>query len=87
MIFLILGALAVPVALGVAGVLPGFVVLVVEVGVLLTAAWLFDRGRAVGARAPFLDENRSDIAAPMADHSMYVAKETVERPADRPTAD
>jgi hypothetical protein len=87
MVLLILAAPFVPLALGYLGVLPGMVVLIAEVAILLIVAWRFDRGRGPGARAPFLDQNRSDLASPMADHTMYAPKEAIERPSDRPAPD
>jgi hypothetical protein len=87
MVLLIFAALAVPLALGYLGVLPGMLVLVAEIAILLAVAWQFDRGRGAGSRAPFLDANRADLASPMADHTMYPPREAIERPTDRPGPD
>jgi hypothetical protein len=87
MVVVILAALFVPLGLGYLGVLPGMLVVIVEVAILLMVGWWFDRRRGPGARAPFLDQNRSDLASPMADHTMYAPKEAIDRPSDRPAPD
>jgi hypothetical protein len=82
----ILAALFVAPALAYFGLIPLALVVVAEIGVLLAAAWWFDRGRAIGARDPFLDENRPDFAMPMATMDPPRPTEAIEHPKDRPGA-
>ena len=80
----ILGGPFRPLALGYLGVLPGVVVLIAEVAILLIVAWRFDRGRDPEPAPRFLDANRSDLASPMADHTMYAPKEASSVPRTGP---
>ncbi len=86
MALLILAALLVAPALAFLGVIPLPLVVVADIAILFAAAWWFDRGRALGARDPFLDENRPDLASPMANMDPPRPTEAIERPKDRPGA-
>jgi hypothetical protein len=86
MALLILAALFVAPTLAFFGVIPLLLVVVAEVAILLAAAWWFDRGRALGARDPFLDENRPDLAASFANYDPPRPTEAIELPKDKPGA-
>lgn len=86
MALLILVALFVAPALAFLGVIPLALVVVAEIAILFAAAWWFDHGRALGARDPFLDENRPDFAAPMATMDPPRPTEAIELPRDKPGA-
>lgn len=80
----ILLALLVPPVLAYAGFIGGFVVVIAEIGILLVVAWLFDRGRRVGARDPFLDANRPDYSTSFTNMVPPLPTEAIEQPKDRP---
>jgi len=83
---LIIVALLIPPLLAYIGVIGIFVMFVVDVAILLVAAWGFDRGRALGARDPFLDANRPDYASPLTAEVPPLPTEAFEDPKDRPGA-
>lgn len=66
--------------------IPLVLVVVAEIAILFAAAWWFDRGRALGARDPFLDENRPDLASPVATWDPPRPTEAIELPKDKPGA-
>ena len=82
----ILAALAAPLVLGYLGIIGWQLILVAEIGILLFVGWRFDRGRTVGARDPFTDQNRADFAAPFTASIPPLPKEAFEGPEERPTA-
>ena len=84
MTFLILVALAIPLALGFLGVIGWQLILAAEIGILLFVGWRFDRGRKVGARDPFVDGNRADFSAPFTATIPPLPKEAIEDPKDQP---
>jgi len=86
MALLILAALFVAPALALLGVIPLTHVVVAEIAILFAAAWWFDRGRALGARDPFLDENRPDFATSFANYDPPRPTEAIEQPRDKPGA-
>ena len=86
MALLILASLFVAPALAYLGVIPAPLVVVVEIAILFAAAWWFDRGRALGARDPFLDANRPDLASPVANWDPPRPTEAIEQPRDKPGA-
>ena len=86
MALLILVVLLVPPLLAYLGVIGLGVMFVADVAILLTAAWLFDRGRKVGARAPYLDENRPDFSSSFTNEFPPLPTEAIETPRDRPGA-
>ena len=86
MALLILAALVVAPALAFLGVIPLALVVVAEIAILFAAAWWFDRGRALGARDPFLDANRPDFASPVANWDPPRPTEAIEQPKDKPGA-
>jgi hypothetical protein len=86
MTLLILVALAVPLALGYVGIIGWQLILAAEIGILLFVGWRFDRGRTVGARDPFVDENRPDFAAPFTATIPPLPTEAIEDPHGRPGA-
>jgi hypothetical protein len=86
MTLLILVALAVPLALGYVGIIGWQLILAAEIGILLFVGWRFDRGRKVGARDPFVDENRPDFAAPFTATVPPLPTEAIEDPHGRPGA-
>ena len=60
---------------------------VADVAILLIAAWRFDRGRKVGARTPYLDENRPDFSSSFTNEFPPLpteAIETAQGPSRRP---
>ena len=83
MTILILAALAVPLVLGYLGIIGWQLIVIAEIGILLFVGWRFDRGRAVGARDPFIDQNRADFAAPFTASIPPLPKEAFEDPEDR----
>jgi hypothetical protein len=88
MVRLILAALLVAPVLAYLGILTsGPVFVIIELGVLLTAGWWFDRGRALGARDPIPDPNRSDYSVPAGSYYFHpIPPEAVQSPEDRPGA-
>jgi hypothetical protein len=87
MAFLILPALwVVPALAFLLGLIPLPALVVVEIGALLGSAWWLDRGRAIGARAPFLDENRPEFPVPFGAAVRPQPTEAIEQPKDRPGA-
>jgi hypothetical protein len=86
MALLILAALFVAPALAFLGLIPLPLVVVAEIGVLFAAGWWLDRGRALGARDPFLDEHRPDFPMPMTAMDPPRPTEAIELPKDRPGA-
>jgi hypothetical protein len=86
MALLILAALLVPPVIAYFGLLPLPVVVLAEIGVLLAAGWWFDRGRAIGARDPFLDGNRPDFPVQSGAEVRPLPTEAIEHPKDRPGA-
>jgi hypothetical protein len=86
MALLILVALFLAPALAFLGLIPLPLVVVAEIGILFAAGWWFDRGRALGARDPFLDENRPDFAMPITAAVPPRPTEAIEQPKDRPGA-
>ena len=83
---LILVALLVPPLLAWAGVISLIAMFAADIGILVVAAWAFDRGRAVGARDPFLDENRPDTSSAFSAIIPPLPTEAFEDPKDRPGA-
>jgi hypothetical protein len=65
------------------GVIGGFVALIGEIAIVLAAAWLFDRGRRIGARDPYLDANRADVPANGGATIRQVPTEAVQSPSER----
>lgn len=60
------------------------VAIVAAIGILLLAGWGIDRNRRLGARDPFLDANRPDLASPMGDDfTREPPAAAIERPSDR----
>jgi hypothetical protein len=86
MALLILVALLIPPALAFLGVIALPVVVVADIGILFAAAWWFDRGRALGARDPFLDANRPDFPVQFTANARQLPTEAFEDPKDRPGA-
>ena len=84
MALLIIGALLIPPLLAYAGVISLFVMFVADMAILLLAAWRFDRGRALGARDPFLDANRPDHSTSFTNPVPPLPTEAIEQPKDRP---
>jgi len=84
MAFVILAALLVPPALAYIGFISLTVMFIADVGILLVAAWRFDRGRALGARDPFLDANRADYSTSFTNPVPPLPAEAIEPPKDRP---
>ena len=78
----ILGALAIPLVLGYLGILGWQLIVGAEIGILLFVAWRFDRGRALGARDPFVDQNRADFPTPFTAMIPPLPKEAFEDPED-----
>ena len=87
MVRLILAALLVAPVLAYLGILTsGPVFVIIELGILLAAGWWFDRGRALGARDPMGDPNRSDYPVHMGGQPWTIPVEAVQSPEDRPGA-
>ena len=84
MSLVILVALAIPLALGYVGMLGWPLIVGAEIGILLFAGWRFDRARGVGARDPFIDQNRADFSAPFTATIPPLPKEAIEDPEDKP---
>jgi hypothetical protein len=80
---LIVAAMVVVAGLAYAGVIGGYVALIAVIGIVVAAAWLFDRGRRLGARAPYLDANRADFPADAGSTIRQVPTEAVQGPSDR----
>jgi len=80
---LILGAMVGVAALAYLGVVGGFVALIGEIAIVFVAAWLFDRGRRLGARDPYLDANRADYPVNAGSSIRQVPPEAVQGPSDR----
>jgi hypothetical protein len=74
-------------ALAYIGVIGGFVALIGEIAIVLGAAWLFDRGRRLGARDPYLDANRADYPVNAGASIRPVPTEALEGPTDRRSPD
>jgi hypothetical protein len=77
---LILAAMMAVAALAYLGVIGGYVAFLGVVAIVLVAAWLFDRGRRLGARAPYLDANRGDYPANAGSSIRPVPSEAVTGP-------
>jgi len=86
-VLLIIGALLIPPVLWYLGVVSFPIAVIGAVGVLLAAGWGIDRNRRPGARDPFLDANRADLAAPFSDPPTFIPTEAVESPRDRRVPD
>ncbi len=86
MALLILVALLVPPLLAYLGIIGLGVMFIADVVILLVFAWRFDRGRAVGARDPFLDANRPDFSSSFTNEVPPLPTEAIEPPEDRPGA-
>jgi hypothetical protein len=80
---LIVAAMVAVAGLAFFGVIGGFVALIGEIAILFVAAWLFDRGRRLGARDPYLDANRADFPANAGSSIRQVPTEAVQSPSDR----
>jgi hypothetical protein len=83
---LILVALLIPPLLAYLGFISLVIMFVADIAILLVAAWGLDRGRAVGARDPFLDANRPDYSSPFTVMIPPLPTEAFEDPEDRPGA-
>jgi len=86
MTLLIVVALAIPFVLGYFGIIGWQLILAAEIGILLFVGWRFGRCRKIGARDPFVDENRPDFAAPFTATIPPLPKEAIEDPDGRPGA-
>ncbi len=84
MALLIIGALLIPPALAYLGVISLFVMFLDQIGILFVAGWGIDRGRAVGARDPFLDADPTRNLDVLHRPGPSPPDEAIERPEDRP---
>lgn len=80
MAFFILAAVAVLILLVVLKVLSIVFSLVAIVVLLAIIAWRFDRGRAAGARTPYLDANRPDFYGRSGESSWEVPTPYIDHP-------
>jgi hypothetical protein len=80
MALFIIAAVAVLILLVVLKVLPIVVSLVAIVALLGIIAWRFDRGRAPGAPAPYLDANRPDFYGRSGESTWEVPTPYVDHP-------
>ncbi len=80
MVWIILGVVAISIALFLLQLVPYWVTLIAIFAVALFAAWWLDRGRSAGAAPPFRDENRPELYAPMANATWQVPTSYIDHP-------
>lgn len=83
MALLILVGLAVAPILWILGWIPWMAALVIELAVLFIAAWGIDRHRRPGAREPFIDAHRADVAGGHVADVALPPAEAFQSPTDR----
>ncbi len=87
MAILILVALFIPPVLAYIGVIGWLVAALGSIGVLFLAAWGIDHRRKLGARDPFLDQNRTDYPTSGGDQIHQAPAEAFQSPSDRGVPD